>query len=372
MEASSHLVHALIESGDLPGARVAAARFDSLLRNDPAPLRFPRLTAALFQLVLNTTTPAQVDSLARQSDRDSLPRFGPYGIIAYGAGVLAERPQVMAMHDALQRRFPVRQLTAEDPREMVIRGNMAWTRAIDDMINALPPEMRQDIAARVPRTLAALELQGLSVPPGVTTRLAQAVLTTPKLGAAGVANARWVIGADALVRGDSVALKAQLTALGRSTDTWSTFAIRSLRGIGLGRGGQTAAAAESLLVLEREHGDSFDKLWAAFGIDRLLAAQWLTDNRRYAPADSLLRLTEGYIVGDVFETAAPVFAATFLQRSRIAEGLGDKAAAVRFAKTFVALYDQAPPEAKPQLDEARARIARLTDAPDAPKSNKVP
>ena len=370
MESASHLTYAYMAAGDLAGARVAAARYDSLMRSDSAALIGPRFQVANNEFVLNTATRAQLDSLARETLRDSIPRFSP--ALTMAVGVLADRPEIMAMRDELRKRHPVPEVRTIGARELTVRGNIAWTRAIDSVLNANPAAERQDAATRISRALVALQLQGLVPASGVATRLAQADIARPNTTRTAAINARWVIGAEALVRGDSAALREQVAELRRESLPAAAIAVRSLGAIGLGRGGNTAAAAESLLVLERSHGDSFPKAWAAFGIDRLLAAQWLTENQRFAPADSLLRFTEGYTLGQTYESAVSILAAAQLQRSRIAEGLGDKVAAVRFAQAFVALYDMAAPEAKPQLDEARARITRLVGSPDSPKTTKVP
>lgn len=176
----------------------------------------------------------------------------------------------------------------------------------------------------------------------------------------------WIAGLSALLRGDSALLRRQLQALAADTAVRASIATRSLRGIALGRSGRRAAAAESLLVLERRHGENLPKVWGAFSADRILAAQWLADEQRYAAADSLLRFTRGYATASHAEAAAPVFASAQLLRSRIAEGLGNGAEAVRFAKIFLANFDLAPASQKPLLDEARSRVARLQPS-DAPR-----
>jgi hypothetical protein len=114
------------------------------------------------------------------------------------------------------------------------------------------------------------------------------------------------------------------------------------------------------LVLERQHGQGTARVWGAVSADRLLAAQWLTDHKRYAEADSLLYFTRGFTFGLQGEAGEAIFAPAQLIRSRIAEGMGNNAAAVRFAQIFLDSFDKAPASQKPLVDEAKNRIARLS------------
>jgi hypothetical protein len=185
---------------------------------------------------------------------------------------------------------------------------------------------------------------------------------------------RWVAGASAIWRGDSALLRTQLVELGRDTLSSARTATRSLRALALGRGGNHAAAAESLLVIERQHGQQRTPvLGIAFAADRIFGAEWLIESQRYAPADSLLRYTRGFpVTGETTMASQATFGAAQLLRSRIAEAMGKKQDAIDFAKIFLASFDMAPPQAKPRLDEARERIKRLGGTLDAPRGLAVP
>ena len=174
-----------------------------------------------------------------------------------------------------------------------------------------------------------------------------------------IVESNWIAGLNALLRADSVAYRRRVAALTTDTSAAAAIAARSLRAIRNGRSGNHAAAAESLLVLERQHGEYKAKVWGAFAADRLLAAQWLTEEKRFASADSLLRFTDGFPLNGMFEAARAIFALAMLQESRMAEALGDAQEAVRFASIFIAAYDLAPPSQRPLIEEARSRIARL-------------
>jgi hypothetical protein len=174
------------------------------------------------------------------------------------------------------------------------------------------------------------------------------------------------------LRGDSTTTFTQLAALQADSAPESRISARSVHALHAGLSGNTAAAAESLLALERTHGDSLPKVWGAFAADRLLGAQWLTQHGRYADADSLLRFTQAAVNDDPFVAASAIVGAALLQRSRIAEGLGDREGAVELARSFLLAYDLAPPAAKPWVDEARDRIRRLGGPPDAPATRETP
>ena len=67
------------------------------------------------------------------------------------------------------------------------------------------------------------------------------------------------------------------------------------------------------------------------------------------------------------------FGAAQLLRSRIAEGLNDKARAVEFARIFLATFDMAGAEAEGRRAEARDRVTRMGGTLEGlPATGKVP
>ncbi len=173
-----------------------------------------------------------------------------------------------------------------------------------------------------------------------------------------VVEANWIAGVNALLRGDSLAYHRQLSVLSADTAAMARIAVRSLRGIRMGRSGHRAAAAESLLILERQHGERRPKVWTALAADRLLAAQWLAEQKRFAAADSLLQFTDAWVLEDAYDVAHAIFALAQLQRSRNAEGMGNAEAAVQFASLFLYAFDKAPSSQRALIVEARSRVAR--------------
>src|SRR5262249_32844283 len=150
--------------------------------------------------------------------------------------------------------------------------------------------------------------------------------------------ARWEIAVNALLRGDSAATRAQLAALAKDTTPEARLAVRSVHALELGFVGKRAVAAESLVTIERQHGEYGPKVWAAFAGDRLMASQWFTELGKPALADSLLEFTRGYVIGLTLRAAWPVFAAAQLQRSRIAEALGRREDAIFYATLFTHVF----------------------------------
>lgn len=129
-------------------------------------------------------------------------------------------------------------------------------------------------------------------------------------------------------------------------------------------GNHAAAHAEfeklaTLLKREFDAAPSAQTAALLDATDRFLAAERSTEERRFAPANSPLRFTDGFPLGGMFEAARSIFALAMLQESRIAEALGDTQEAVRFASIFVSAYDLAPPSQQSLVEEARSRIARL-------------
>jgi hypothetical protein len=159
-----------------------------------------------------------------------------------------------------------------------------------------------------------------------------------------------------------VTFSQQLQFLDANSSAESKIARRSLRAMAAGlTGNNTRIAAESILVLEREHGDYQPKVWSAMSADRLLGAQWLTDHGRLAPADSLLRFVQGLSVPEQSQVSNPVVTLTYLQRARIAQKLGNDADATLFAKIFLLLFDRAPTSQRTLIDEAHQIVSGSRD-----------
>jgi DNA-binding SARP family transcriptional activator/TolB-like protein len=368
---AEHLVYACLLADDAC-ARSAFAHYDSLVRADTSSgsrsQGHRRLTLALAAPDKSLT-----DSLIALALRDSLLAigYGPMRLPLMRAAI--QRPHLLSEWDTIRREDERRRglrITAARFVDRAARGD--W-RAVDSAI-----EIQHRLAVfdaqplRAVRLRAIAELQGLLPPDARTANAAMAVPPTPPYGeyaparemfgdgeANTIVESTWIAGLNALLRADSVAYRRRLAALASDTTAAAAIAVRSLRAIRLGRSGNHAAAAESLLTLERRHGENRPKVWGAFAADRLVAAQWLTEERRFAPADSLLRFTDGFPLGGMFEAAQVIFAIAMLQESRIAEGLGAAGDAVRFASIFIAAYDLAPASQQSLIEEARSRIARL-------------
>ena len=370
---AEHLTFAYLATGDVVGARIAAAHYDSLVRSDPKSPPLARFTQGHIALALNPTTPARLDSLASESVRDSVPRFiASVSQLPTMALILPEHADLLTASDKIAAKVipklpdPIRQSFTYGQQEISLArgdGTVLDALAIDPPPNGpfTPgPRQKWQMEQQNLRTRVLMELQGLIPATSATAERALAAEATPTVSHAARVELQWIAAANALKRGDSVALRARVAELTRDTSLAAKIAVRSLRAIGQGFAGNMASAGDSLLVLEREHGDlRLVKVYGAFGADRLLGAQWLTSQKNLAPADSLLRFADGVPLGAHSTAVFPLEAAILLERSRIAEGMGNKAAALRFAQSFLILFDKAPDVAKPRIEEAKQRVARL-------------
>jgi hypothetical protein len=287
--------------------------------------------------------------------------------------MLGERPQ---MGQALER---ILMRAAERLHQQVAiralrmyRGEVSQLDTILATLSQAPPSIRAYVAPLLYPAAVLDELQGLRKPSLATAtsalrRVADPTRASPET----VAEAHWIAAVNGLLRGDTTLVREQLALLQHDTTAESRIAARSVRALTLGFSGNTSAAAESLLTLERVHGDSLPKVWAAFAANRLLGSQWLTQHGRLATADSLIRFTQGFNAGDEAKASYLVHAAVQLQRSRIAEGMGDGPRAAREARIFLAAYDLPSSAARPWVDEARERARRFGGYPDTGRAREA-
>jgi tRNA A-37 threonylcarbamoyl transferase component Bud32/TolB-like protein len=374
MEAANHLAFACVAASDLTCARPAYAHFDSLVRADSSPTPYTRFRQRSLELVLGESR-NRLDSLIQVGRRDSVfPAAFTFERMMFMPATVS-RPELVADWDRVAEAIAKSAPSSIGSREgatyaallgRAMRGD--WSE-VDSMV-----ALRRDFAnlrGWDPSWVASSgyavqlrvlgELQGFIPPDRRTADVALAIASASGATEDERIEGRWVAGLNALLRGDSAEYRRHLGALTSEKDSSARIGVRSLRAIREGQSGRRAVAAESLLALEREHAGTSSHLWPAFAADRLLGAQWLTDERRYAAADSLLRFTRGYIVWGTAEAAASIFASAQLQRSRIAEGLGRHQDAISYAMMFLNSFYLAPPSRKALIDEAKSRIARLTE-----------
>ena len=382
LSTADHLVFVSILGGDLAGARDAFAHYDSLVRADPTVVKNAVMEQRVFMLALEPMTRARVDSIFRAGLGDSaLSTIGPFTIVHF-APALVERPEFLSYMETLTGRIigapPVPAMVRRTFQSGLFlsratRGDWAALDSADLVLasGSLLPDVPFS-RAEVLRARVLAELQGAVVPSKTTAAALARRIAEGSLDQDLLVELRWESGVNALLRGDSSALRSQLAAFAADTGMTARIAARSLRALEMGLSGKRAQAAESLLVLERYQGENGPKVWGAFAGDRLLAAQWLTELGKPAPADSLLEFTRGYVIGPTYEVVWPVFGAAQLQRSRIAEAMGRRDDAIRFATIFTHAYDLAPATHQAQMDEARQRIDRLGGNSDAIKPRKLP
>jgi TolB-like protein len=366
MLAVQHLGATCVAIGDRACVQQALLRLDSMVNADPAPLPEPKAWANELRYLIHQVSLTSADSVAHAALRDTIPPG--MGNLPFTGALLLEQPDGLKEQDRVYERLVGR------PGMQLVRSFRSYTAigrgdpTAVDSFRVLAPEMPPQIRAQlqperfIDRVRILLELQELTAPSVTTAEEALALAARPGATAGERIESRWIAGASALWRGDSTMLRAQLSELARDTSARARTALRSLRALALGRGGNRNAAAESLLVIEREHGERRTPMvvWAAYAADRILGAGWLSEAHRYAPADSLLRYTRGlpasFESGDVSQAT---YGTAQLLRSRIAEGMGRNEDAIAFARIFLAAFDRAPPGARGLRDEAYERIRRL-------------
>jgi hypothetical protein len=359
-------------AGDRSCGQQVRTQLDSIMTLEPEPPFIARLLFRGAWLALTGPSPSWADSLARLAIADSIVPFLP---LVEEMGLLAQRPALLIEQDRLYERIKARGRPdlAEPMQSMgaVGRGDVARLDSIWTQVPRMRPVVRSFLEPEVtiPEALIIAELQGLRDPSPATADKGLALARTTATPYDRITG-RWIVGASALWRGDTTLFRAELDALGSDTTVLARTASRSLKALRLGRlGGQPgrAAAAESLLVLERDQGEHFrQRLLIALIGDRIVGAQWLVEQGRYAPADSLL-LDPPLLFSPILSQVT--FGKTMLLRSEIAEVLGKKDDAIGFAKTFLAAFDMAPPAAKPWLDQARDRVKRLGGHLNAPRAS---
>jgi len=377
---AEHLVYACMAAGEGECARTAFAHFDTLAHADSATELSTQRVQRRLALAMQGPGPRWVDSVA------PLVRAG--GIVpdinnvASTGARFAERPDLLRAQERLFEKLAsygpevVQRMGIGPIVSRLVRGDQATADSLGIFTAAIPDAQTRITNSVISNQFLALwELQGLRVPDRTTADEALALGALPGATPELRREAAWVAGANAIWRGDSTLLRAQMGALASDTSAMGRRMVRSLRALQLGRSGKRGAAAESLLVIEREHGESlgpqFQTMLAA---DRLLGAEWLAEAGRFAPADSLLRFTRSYTTSTLEIVAVQAtFGAAQLLRSRIAEGLGDKARAVEFARIFLATFDMAGAEAEGRRAEARDRVTRMGGTLEGlPGTGKVP
>ena len=376
----SHYGPLCLKVGDRSCAQQVLTQLDSINASGPKPPFISRLVSRGLDLALHRPSPSWADSLARVVVADSIPSAVELPVMM---GMLAQQPDLLIEQDRLYERIKARggaDLAAPFQSFGAMgRGDVAHLDSIWTQVPRMWPVARSLLQPEVtiPEALILSEMQGLRDPSPATADKALALVARTTATPVERTTGRWIVGASALWRGDTTLFRAELDALGRDTTVVARTASRSLNALRLGRlGGQRgrAAAAESLLVLERDQGEHFrqEPLWVALVADRIVGAQWLVEQRRYAPADSLLLYPQVFLRGPEHMMMSQVtFGMTMLLRSEIAEKLDNKQDAIAFAKTFLVTFDMAPPAAKPWLDQARDRITRLGGHLDAPQAAPV-
>jgi len=377
---AEHLATLCAVIGDSDCAERAFTRLDSLVRVEPDVTRHPRGPVRNLAFLLRGS-PATRDSFVRLVRADSLVPNHGFGLQLFGA-MFARRPSALVEWDSLLTAIVAgRGPMAEFSRERLLFGRAfrGDSGAVDSLRSLYARPSRrptEDERRGLLRVEFLQELQGLRAASASTAREALTLAASPEAWIVDSVEGIWIAAVNAMLRGDSTGVRARQRELGRFEHHLGVLASRSLRAVGQGFAGQTAAAAESLLVVERRVGDMLGPMvWTIAAADRILGAEWLSKAGRHAPADSLLRFTRAYSVfGEVREVAIqPVYATANFLRSRIAEDLGQRERAIEFARIFLVMSDRAKgAKVQARIEEARERIRLMGGSVDGEAVRPVP
>jgi serine/threonine-protein kinase len=182
----------------------------------------------------------------------------------------------------------------------------------------------------------------------------------------------WLDGILAVARRDTLALRAARERIPARTDSAERILERSLAALELGMAGERARAADSLMTLEWDvefrafQGSWFETLRQhpfLHAVNRLIAGQWLLDERDTTRAAKLLMWHETWLpirARAANRANAVVSGLVYLERARIEEGWGRVELARDYYEQFLRRYDM-PVEAHRHLvEEASAALARLS------------
>ncbi len=158
---------------------------------------------------------------------------------------------------------------------------------------------------------------------------------------------------------------ARATLRGVPGDEAAAWLERALAAFRLELGGDAAAAADSLLGIERHRGDGalFDYFPVPF--IRLAAGRLMADQGRAATADTLLSYYQTAIASVPSQLVLKQSAAlATLERARAWDRAGDTVRAARFYREFLRMYDMPPVRHQAYIDEAESVLASLSGVGD--------
>jgi hypothetical protein len=242
-------------------------------------------------------------------------------------------------------------------------GRGAWDSALVSAARYAREGRAGDVEL-LPLQLAAIgALVGAVAPDVAGKQLEAASASRDRVTGATAAELAWLEGLGAFVRMDNTALSAARMRLRRMTSSSDAAVLeRSLAAFAAAAAGRTAAAGDSLAVLEYEGARAARHFTFAVthpffaAANRLLAARWLADAGHLERAEALLFFPDATFPADLRRTAdvnlalAPL---ALLERARIAEARGHVEDARRLYAEALARLDAPAPLVRRLLTDPR-------------------
>jgi TolB-like protein len=201
-----------------------------------------------------------------------------------------------------------------------------------------------------------------------TARRAPAARVVSQLTPAGRAEMAWLDGVLAVATRDTSALVAARRALRGTDSVTATSLDRSLHAFQLSLTGARGAAADTLVALERERAERGESRWRAdehpflTAVDRLAAARWLLERGDAATAAPLLTWFENipFPLQAARQADAMVQGLGYYERARVAEAVGQRAAALAYYRQFLRHHDAPVAAHRHLVETASSAVMRLS------------
>jgi TolB-like protein len=368
--------HLLINVFDEHDTIASARVLDALTRLNPdSAMVKERGTNGLIQsrlidrLERGDTTGAKAlsDTIVRDVAASGGAEFETPAIYGFNAADLAMQRRLLRLWSGPDQASITRRFIAYD-----WAGRGAWDSALVTLDENVKLNAGTDSMAPLQSyTLAVIGAWLGALRPDAAVRPRQgARVAADALGPDAQAEAAWLDGILAAVRGDRRALKAAQTAAhaaALAAGDSSGVLERSLAGFDLYLSGATRQAGEALATLEWEQAEQFAPHRfphrALMPVNRIAAAQWLFASGDTAQAARLLTWVEGdFGLGGL--TALALRGLVELERARIEEARGHAEQALAHYRQFLLRYDAPMPSQRPLVAEAKEAVARLSGRGD--------
>ncbi|MBC7790195.1 MAG: protein kinase [Anaerolineae bacterium] len=185
------------------------------------------------------------------------------------------------------------------------------------------------------------------------------------------AEVAWAEGITGAARRDSAAVKdAQAALASLDSAPLAPIVARSLAAFALELNGKKAAAAESLITMERQIADSFQfrRIGRSHSyvtaVNRLAAARWLREERRTDGAARLLAWYEAVLPVENFRLAHAnrmLAGLAYFERAQIEAAQGRTAQSRAYYQRFLTEYDMPVPAHHWMRNAARAALSNSDD-----------